>query len=60
MKLHNLLYGIAFASGLIGFAGLAGYIEQGTGLLISIVLIAICIISVVLGAKKEVILQQKK
>lgn len=59
MKLHNLLYGIAFVTGLIGYAGLGGYIEQGEGLVTSIVLLVICVISAVFGMKEDGVFKKK-
>lgn len=53
MKFHNLLYGIAFVSGLLGYAGLAGYIEKGTGLIASFVLLLICAISTAFGMQED-------
>lgn len=57
--LHKMLYGIAFVSGLLGYAGLTGFIEKGTGLVTSVVLIAICAVSAVLGMHEDGILRQK-
>lgn len=53
MKLHNILYRIAFVTGLLGYAGLGGFIENGTGLVTSVVLLGICAISVVMGMRED-------
>jgi hypothetical protein len=59
MKMHDMLYGIAFISGLLGCAGLVGYIEFGTGLVTCVVLIAICGVTSILGMLEDGILKQK-
>ena len=53
LKLHSILYGIAFVSGLLGYAGLGGFIEKGTGLAASVVLLGICAVSAVLGMHED-------
>lgn len=49
MKLDDIFYGIAFISGLLGLGGLGGYCEMGTGLLETIVVLAICVVSAIIG-----------
>lgn len=57
--LHKILYGIAFVSGLLGYAGLGGFIEKGTGLVTSVVLLGICVVSVVWGMHEDGNFRQK-
>lgn len=59
MMLHEILYKIAFVTGLLGYAGLGGYIEFGTGLISSCVLIVICVISALLGMYEDGKLNKK-
>ena len=60
MKLHSILYGIAFVSGLLGYAGLGGFIENGTGIVASVVLLAISVISAILGKYEDGINYKEK
>jgi uncharacterized membrane protein YtjA (UPF0391 family) len=53
VKLHKILYGTAFVTGLLGYGGLAGAIENGEGLIASCVMIAICVISAVCGKRED-------
>lgn len=57
--LHKILYGIAFVSGLLGYAGLTGFIEKCTGLMISVVLLLVCVTCAVWGMHEDGILRQK-
>lgn len=59
MKLHKILYGTSVITGLLGYAGLAGFIEKGTGLVTSIVLLGICVICAVLGMREDGTFRQK-
>ena len=45
VKMHNILSGVSFVSGLVGVAGIAGAIECGTGYCTSTVLIIIALVS---------------
>ena len=60
MKIHEVLYGIAFVSGLLGYGGLDGVITYGTGICTCAVLIAICGISAVWGMYEDGVLGKRK
>ena len=45
MKLHDVLDGVAFVTGLLGVGGLGGAIDCGTGWLASGALLLICVAS---------------
>ena len=53
MKLHNVLYGVAAIAGLLGIAGIDGVMTFGTGLVICIVLLMICVISSIWGMYED-------
>lgn len=53
MKLHSILYGISFASGLLAYAGIGGALEHGTGWLTCSALAAVCVISAVWGLYED-------
>jgi hypothetical protein len=55
----NVLYSIAFITGLLGYAGLDGVIEFGTGLATCVTLLAICGISAVLGMHEDGVFRKK-
>lgn len=49
MKLYDIFYGVAFISGLLGLGGIGGYCDMGTGLSETIFVLAICLISAIIG-----------
>lgn len=49
MKLDDIFYGIAVICGILGFAGLGGWVDMGTGLVPSVLLLAVCAICALLG-----------
>jgi hypothetical protein len=53
MKLHDVLYSTAFITGILGYAGMGGVIEHGTGLMTCVALFVICAISAVWGMHED-------
>lgn len=44
MKLYKILDGVSFVCGMLGFGGIAGAIENGTGYITSVTLLIICLL----------------